>query len=104
MPGVIRVTLNYRKKKKMLSFTRVYCKYALLLGHLKIINFPFAPNGKFIIFRCPKIWAHYSPVIMSLNIRTPNNYYSPFGTNGKVVVLGGPIRKHFRVNEKRLPM
>ena len=24
-----------------------------ILGHLKTINFPFVPNGKFIIFRCP---------------------------------------------------
>ena len=26
---------------------------ALVLGHLKIMNFPFGTNGKFIIFRCP---------------------------------------------------
>ena len=25
------------------------------IGTPKIINFPFVPNGKFIIFRCPKI-------------------------------------------------
>ena len=24
-----------------------------ILGHLKIINFPFGTNGKFIVFRCP---------------------------------------------------
>ena len=24
-----------------------------ILGHLKIINFPFVPNGKLIIFWCP---------------------------------------------------
>ena len=55
------------------------------------------PNGKFIIFRCPKIWAHYSLIITGLNIGTPNNHHFPFGTNGKVVVLGVPIFKHFRV-------
>ena len=27
--------------------------FALILGHLKIMNFPFGTNGKFIIFRCP---------------------------------------------------
>ena len=27
--------------------------FALILGHLKIINFPFGTNGKFIIFKCP---------------------------------------------------
>ena len=67
------------------------------MGHLKIVNFPFVPNGKFIIFRCPKIWAHYSLIIMYLNIGTPNKHHFPFGTNGKVVVLGVPILKHFRV-------
>ena len=60
------------------------------------MNFPFVPNGKFIIFKCPKIWAHYSLTMMCLNIGTPNNYHFPFETNGKVVVLGVPILKHFR--------
>ena len=61
-------------------------------------NFPFVPNGKFIIFRCPKIWANYSLIIMCSNIGIPNNHHFPFETNGKVVVLGVPILKHFRVN------
>ena len=69
----------------------------LSIGTPKIINFPFVPNGKFIIFRCPKIWANYSLIIICLNIGTLNNHYFPFGTNGKVVVLGVPILKHFRV-------
>ena len=69
----------------------------LSIGTPKIINFPFVPNGKFIIFRCPKIWANYSLIIMCLNIGTLNNHHFPFGTNGKVVVLGVPILKHFRV-------
>ena len=34
---------------------------------------------------------------MCLNIGTPNNHYFPFGINEKVVVLGVPILKHFRV-------
>ena len=64
----------------------------------KIINFPFVPNGKLIIFRCPKIWAHYSLIVMCLNIGTPNNHHFPFGTNEKIMVLGVPILRHFRVN------
>ena len=72
--------------------------YPNVLGHLKLINFPFVPNGKFIIFRCPKIWANYSLIIMCSNIRTPNNHHFLSGTNGKVVVLGVPILKHFRVS------
>ena len=55
------------------------------------------PNGKFIDFRCHEIWAHYSLIIMRLNIGTPNNYHFPFGTDGKIVVLGVPILKHFRM-------
>ena len=34
---------------------------------------------------------------MCLNIGTPNNHHFPFGSNGKLVVLGVPILKHFRV-------
>ena len=34
---------------------------------------------------------------MCSNIGTPNNHHFPFGTNGKVVVLGVPILKHVRV-------
>ena len=35
--------------------------------------------------------------MMCLNIGAPNNHHFPFGTNGKVEVLGFPILKHFRV-------
>ena len=35
---------------------------------------------------------------MCSNIRRPNNHHFPLGTNGKVVVLGVPILKHFRVS------
>ena len=58
-------------------------------------------NGKFIIFRYPKIWAHCSLIIMCLNIGTPKNHHFPFGANGKVVVLGVPILKHLRVPSVR---
>ena len=34
---------------------------------------------------------------MCLNIGTLNNQHIPFGTNEKVVVLGVPKLKHFRV-------
>ena len=45
----------------------------------------------------PKFGLITGLIIMCLNIRTPNNHHFPFGTNGKVVVLGVPILKHFRV-------
>ena len=36
-------------------------------------------------------------IIICLNIGTPDKHHFPFGTNGKVVVFGVPILKHFRV-------
>ena len=50
-----------------------------------------------IILRCPKIWAHYSQIIMCFNIGTPKIINLPFGTNGKLMVSNVPIFKHFRV-------
>ena len=75
-----------------------YTVMGLSTGTPKIINFPFVPNGKLIIFRCTKIWAHYHLIIVCLNIGTSKNNHFPFGTNGKVVVLGVPILKHFRIS------
>ena len=43
------------------------------------------------------MWAHYSLIIIYLNTGTPRNCHFPFETNGKVVVLGVPILKYFRV-------
>ena len=34
---------------------------------------------------------------MCLNIGTPKNIIFPFETNGKLMILGVPILKHFRV-------
>ena len=53
-------------------------------------------NVKLISFRYPKIWAHYSLIIVSINNgtsenETPKNHYFPFWTSGKVVVLCVPI-------------
>ena len=68
------------------------------MGHLKIKNFPFVPNGKFIIFKCPKISVDYSLITMCLNTGTPKNINFSFETNEKLMALGVPILKHFRVN------
>ena len=51
----------------------------LSIGIPNIINFPFVPNGKLIIFWCPKIWAHYSLIITWLNIGTPKNHHFYLG-------------------------
>ena len=37
--------------------------------------------------------------LMCLNIGTPQNVNFPFGTNGKLMVLGVPILKHFKVHK-----
>ena len=59
------------------SLSTVMC---LSIGTLKDneFYFPFVPNGKFIIFRCRKIWAQYRLIIMCLNIGTPQNHHFPF--------------------------
>ena len=39
---------------------------------------------------------------MCLNIGTPKNINFPFETNGKLMILGVPILKHFRVNWRKV--
>ena len=68
----------------------------LSIGTHKIINFPFVPNGKLIIFMCSKIRVQYSLIVLCSNIGTPKNHHFPFEIFGKVVALGVPILKHFR--------
>ena len=68
----------------------------LNIGAPKNNKFSICTKWKLYFFRCPKIWANYSPIIMSSNIGTPNNHHFPFETDGKIVVLGVPIPKHFR--------
>ena len=69
----------------------------LSIGTPKNNNFPFVPNGKFIIFRCPKIKVDSSLITMCLKTGTPKNINFSFQTNGKLMPLGVPILKHFRV-------
>ena len=46
-------------------------------------------------FRCPKFWAHYSLIVMCLNIGSLNNQHILCGTNEQVVVLGVPKLRYF---------
>ena len=71
---------------------------------LLCLSFGTHKNDKFsicskwkIIFICPEIWVHYGLIIMCSNIGTLKTINFPFGTNGKLIVLGVPILKHFRV-------
>ena len=45
----------------------------LSIGTTKIINFPFVSNGKFMVFMCPNIHAHYNEAVLCLNFGTPEN-------------------------------
>ena len=57
---------------------------------------------KLIIFGYPKFLAYYSLIIMCSNSGTPKTINFPFGTNGKFMVLGVPILKHFKVQSFHL--
>ena len=69
----------------------------LSIGTPKSNMFSICSKRKIKYLRCPKTWAHYSLIIMCSNIGTPKIINFPFGTNGKLMVLGVPIFKHFRV-------
>ena len=45
----------------------------LKIGTPKTINFPFVPNGKLMIFRCPSIQAHCNEAVIYLHLGTPKN-------------------------------
>ena len=68
------------------------------IGITQSNKFSICSNVK-ILFGCPKIQANYSLIIMYSNIGTPKIINFPFGINGKLMVLGVPIFKHFRVLE-----
>ena len=51
-----------------------------------------------LLFLCVPKFGHITCQLQcAKNIRTPNNHHFSFATNGKIVVLGVPILKHFRV-------
>ena len=60
-------------------------------------NNKFLTNGKFIIFKCPKICANNSLIIIGLDTGIPKNINFLFGANEKSMTLSVPILKHFRV-------
>ena len=74
--------------KKIWQHTIKITIVCLSTGTPKIINFPFVPNGKFIIIRCPKIKWHYS--LMCLNIGTPKNHQFSILDQWKVNGFGCP--------------
>ena len=53
---------------------------------------------KLVIFRCPKIMAYYNLFMMCFKLGHLQSINYPFGTNGKLMVLGVPILNHLRVD------
>ena len=76
---------------------------------MKCLSIGTPKNNKFFI--CSKWKIYYFQVFQNLDSLqpnynvlkhwTPNNHHFLFGTKGKVVVLGVPILKHFRVYSMR---
>ena len=67
---IIWIVLIVLKNKKVTLKNTLKC---LSIGTPKIINFPFASNGKFMIFRCPNIQTDYNEAVLCLNFGTPEN-------------------------------
>ena len=70
----------------------------LSIGTPKSNELSIFPYRILIVFLYPKIYIYNSLIIMFINIGTPKNINFPFGTNGKLKVLGVPKFKHFWVN------
>ena len=51
----------------------IYTLKCLNIGTPKIINFPIVSNGKFMVFTCPNIQAHYNEAVLCLNFETSEN-------------------------------
>ena len=78
------------------SSVRNYC-YLLKYWDILCLSIGTPPNNKFSI--CSKWKIYYFEVSQNVGTLQPNNYNVQmcFGTNGKVMVLGVPILKHFRI-------
>ena len=59
-----------------------------------MINFPFE---NLLFLGVPNFGQITAQLQCAKNIRTPNNDHFLFATNGKILMLGVPIFKHFRV-------
>ena len=55
------------------SFTWKNTPKCLSIWTPKTINFPFVPNGKLMVCRCPSIWAHDNYAVMCPNFEIPEN-------------------------------
>ena len=69
----------------------------LSIGTLKIIDFPFVPNGKSMVLGVPI----FKPIYLSCNFAKILGHLKiinlPFGTMENLLFLGVPILKHITV-------
>ena len=93
----VRIKVNKVKSNEtvLMSLCIVMC---LSIGTHKNNKFSICFKCKINYFRCPKIWAHYSLLIMYSKLGHLKIINFPFGTNGKSMVLCAPIFKHFRIS------
>ena len=85
--------MQYYAKVTVIQYT-VMC---LSIGTPKNNKFSICSKWKINVFKCPKICANYSIIIIGLNIGTPKNINLLFGTIENSMTLRVPILKHFRV-------
>ena len=83
------IGISFLPEKIFLLMTENTLK-CLSIGTPKTINFPFASNGKLMVFRCPNIQAHYNGAVIYLIFGTSKNNDFPFGTNGKFIIFRCP--------------
>ena len=75
-------------------FDTVKC---LSIGTPKNNKISICSESEIDYFGVSKTLGTLQPNFMCSNIGTPKTINFPFGTNGKLMVLGVPILKHFRV-------
>ena len=99
--------ISFCKKGAYTGYVSIYLKkynvtlMCLSIGTPKNNKFSICKNNKFFICPKRKISAEYSLIVICSNIETSKNQIITFGTNGKLMFLGVPILRHFRVIQRR---
>ena len=64
---------NHKLSIKIMLSHKCNTLKCLSIGTLETTDFPFVPNGKLMVFRCPNILADYSLAVICQNYGTPKN-------------------------------
>ena len=65
--------VSERNQILKILMSHIHTLKCLKIGTPKSINFPFVPNGKLMIFRCPSIQARCNEAVIYLHFGTPKN-------------------------------